>query len=138
MKRVVSFGITACVLLLAFGLTKRLLGPAPGITQENSQRVRAGMTYQEVEAIFGGPPQKATDVFPPRGMFRGNPVPQLAGKDGVALLDWAGEHGRACVVIQNGRVENVLWTGWDEEGRWTDALLPQPSLLDRVRSFLGF
>jgi hypothetical protein len=138
-RRLVWVASAACVVVLAFGLTKRILGPPPGISRENCVRVRVGMTYAEVEALFGGPPQKAVDLLHEHPFFQDNPVPQLAGKQGRALLDWAGEHGRATVFVVNSRVQTARWLDWGPGERWTNAVVPppRPNLLDRLRSWLG-
>jgi hypothetical protein len=56
-KGLVVQGLIGAVLtLLTFGLTHWLLSPFPGISEANCDRIRPGMTLQQVEAILGGPP----------------------------------------------------------------------------------
>ncbi len=137
-KLALRVAIAACVVLLAFGLTKWLLGPPPGISRENSHRVKKGMTYAELEALFAGPPQGRTDVLPQR--LRRNPTPEAAVGQGWVILDWAGEHGRATVFLRDGRVRSAAWHDWGpDEVRWGNAVLPQPEPgpLKRLRRLLG-
>ncbi|HYT91982.1 MAG TPA: hypothetical protein VEL76_24925, partial [Gemmataceae bacterium] len=62
-------GIASCVVILGFGVTTRLLGPAPGVTEANVKRLRLGMTRAEVKAILGQlPAYHMTQVT--RGGFR--------------------------------------------------------------------
>jgi hypothetical protein len=48
-------GIAACVVALAFGLTCRLLRPAPGIMETKSHSVRGGMTLKDTLDLLGAP-----------------------------------------------------------------------------------
>src|SRR5262249_5774649 len=54
MRRLAWVGVALCLVLMALGVTERLLAPLPGVTEENLGRVRSGMTVAEVEALFGG------------------------------------------------------------------------------------
>ncbi|HYT90030.1 MAG TPA: hypothetical protein VEL76_15090 [Gemmataceae bacterium] len=53
-RRVAWVGIALTVVVLALGVTERLLWQ-PGVTEANVRRLRAGMTLQEVENLLGGP-----------------------------------------------------------------------------------
>src|SRR5262245_52010612 len=46
---------------LGLAVTDRLLAALPGVTEAKARRVREGMTPEQVEAAFGGPPT-ARDV----------------------------------------------------------------------------
>ncbi len=48
-------GVALTVVVLAFGVTTRLLSLIPGITEDNVRRIHIGMTAREVAAILGEP-----------------------------------------------------------------------------------
>jgi hypothetical protein len=54
-RQILWIGGAVVLVALAFLLTDQLLTPSPGVTKANVRRIRAGMTLQEVEAIFGEP-----------------------------------------------------------------------------------
>jgi hypothetical protein len=54
-KHVFSLGAGLALVALAFVLTDRLLALPPGVTRENVQRLRPGMTVEQVAALLGGP-----------------------------------------------------------------------------------
>jgi hypothetical protein len=119
-RRLAWVGVALCVILLALGVTERLLEPSPGVTETNARRIRPGMTFKQVEAIFGAgiePGEKRAGM------------PRLLG----AALD----ANRTIVVRFDGEdrvAEVVLITA----GKEWEALTPDPFPLPRLRSFLGW
>jgi hypothetical protein len=61
-RRLLLVGLAA-VAVVGVAIAFVLLVPHPhaGITLENNERIRPGMTLEEVEAILGGPPGDYTD-----------------------------------------------------------------------------
>src|SRR5262245_54574584 len=56
MPRIVYLlGVGIGLVVIAFALTCRLLGAAPGVPEANARLLRVGMPLQEVEALLGGP-----------------------------------------------------------------------------------
>jgi hypothetical protein len=56
LRRLTAVCLALCVVVLAFGLTVRLLALIPGLTEENVRRIHIGMSAREVAAILGEPP----------------------------------------------------------------------------------
>jgi hypothetical protein len=79
-RRLAWGGGALSAVVLALGLTVRLLGPEPpGVSEANVRQIKPGMTIPEVEAILGG-----------RGRF--------SLLNGNAIYTWEGSGGRADVV----------------------------------------
>src|SRR5260370_1253202 len=91
------------LVLLAWGLTTRLLAPTPGVTRENVDRLTLLMTFRDVKAILGEPETSPIAVGPHMDWppdwddNRDSDWPQY---DGV----WRGEQGTA-VLSFSGRRE---------------------------------
>jgi hypothetical protein len=49
-------GVAVCLVVLALGLTTRLLGTGQVVTRTPYGTIRKGMTQKEVQAVLGGPP----------------------------------------------------------------------------------
>jgi hypothetical protein len=125
--------------LLLWAATPALLGvvgcwtgllvsrPSVGITRQNYEWIRQGMTRQEVEAVLGGP---AGDYSRQRVPAR-FPAPLRGGGSGKNMPDgtlecWRGEElSIAILFTPDGR---VAWKDWEE--------YELPPLLCRLRSLL--
>jgi len=100
-------GIAACLVVLAFGLTLRLLGLTTPVTRANVERIHEGMSRAEVEAILGGPGERdythpPTFLDPPTHAYR-----------------WSGAYGVAWVgfAFSSGPDEIVRWTEFEPTWR---------------------
>src|SRR5438874_7970559 len=87
-KRRLFWATTAA--LLGLGVSLIVLTPQhrrSGITQENFERIKEGMTEEEVEEILGGPPGTYTDrpiiVFESGVMFRR----WWVGEEGIVTIE---------------------------------------------------
>jgi hypothetical protein len=117
-RRLAWVGVALCVVLLALGVTERLLEPSPGVTDANLRRIRNGMTLNEVEGILGGPAYKWGSWV------------NLDTGEKYSKREWQGPAGHAIVSFsEDGRVTNVSravnggdWAGI-EEARPFDRLL---------------
>jgi hypothetical protein len=120
-----------CLALLALvglsgGLLVLLTHPRHRINQESYERIKEGMTLEEVEAILGGPPGNYT-----RGRYGMLPYLALPLKPLPRVLhEWLGE-------------EAAIYVWFDLEGRARETGLQkvlgvkgEPSLLDRLRHLL--
>jgi hypothetical protein len=76
----VLIGLVLVVLMT--GLSVRILRGSDTVTQENTARIREGMSVQHVEAILGGPAHDAVTQ---------------TGPESKAVLIWGGEEGVAFV-----------------------------------------
>jgi hypothetical protein len=102
--------LLACLVGVAL-VVLALLPSRPGITKENFDRIEEGMTRAEVEAIFGGPANRA------------NPWPNLANNPN----EWEDETSGASAIInfdENNRVSSKQWwpDGPDERTVWQKML----------------
>ncbi len=94
----------------------------PLVSREQFQKIEDGMTRAEVEAIIGGPP----------GDYTPGPHLGFTGSFPYATCDsWAGNGG-------------MIWVRFDDTGhahwRQFEEITPldEPSVIDRVRAWLGF
>src|SRR5437868_2415316 len=55
-------GVGLLLVAGAFVVTDAALAPTPGVTGENCDRIRKGMTLANVEAILGGPASQVLDI----------------------------------------------------------------------------
>jgi hypothetical protein len=123
MKRLVRrlgwVGVALAVVALAFGGTARLLGPEPpGVTEANVERIREGMTVDEVEAILGNWPDDHT--LSRHGRLRVE----------HCTLYFCGSGGRAAVEFDG--AAKVVAIRFLRHPETTDGLL------HRLRSLLGW
>lgn len=110
-KRLVFASFSVVSLAGALVLTVFLLPLRPGITVANAQRIHAGMSRAQVEAIFGG--KSNTAIY------------ANAGTD--SLDSWVGHEGIALVHFRN----DILQDG---AGFWQ---LRRESWIDRSRFWIG-
>jgi hypothetical protein len=117
-RRMVWLGIALCTILLALGVTDRLLRPPPDGTLPPLEEIRVGMRLQEVKAILAGP----HIAF----------IPITKGPKGVpweAMGRWDG----GAVRIRFNRDDVV-----EEVAYMCIELRSRPSLLHRLRTWLGW
>jgi hypothetical protein len=119
-KGLIGLLLGVVVLTLAWGLTVMLLGPFPGITKANVERIRNGMTGAEAIAILGQPAVVTT-------------LTGWCGREHIDMglpiyaVQWRGEAGKATVLLN---VDGVV----------TDANFepaPDPPFSVGLRSCLG-
>jgi hypothetical protein len=114
-RRVYLLGVGLALVAVALVVAEAALGPPPGVTRVNVNRVRPGMTMREVETLFGGPP--ATRI--------GNGS-QWEGPDGAAVV-FTGPDGRVVAA------EFLSWEGGDGPAA------PRASaFFPRLRAWLGW
>jgi hypothetical protein len=94
-RRRVLFGILT-LLVLVFVFLVVLTLPRRGVTIANCQRIHEGMTYDEVEAILGGPGEPYTCY--------GN------GDEDYSRLIWRGREGS--LKVRFGPMNRVIATDW--------------------------
>jgi hypothetical protein len=126
-RQVLWFGVAVTVLLLAYGLTDRLLTPPPGPTEANARRIRPGMTRAQVEALLGGP----GDGFVG---FRLNYLvtePGCVRSPELSIYAWTGVEGVTEVFFASDDGPNDLV----EDVRFEAAA--RPSLPQPIRSWFG-
>jgi len=120
------------------------LWPRDRITAESWQKIRIGMTEDQVAEILGGPGMnhKEADAQcwrlekelgrPP--FKREDPILAEPKERGLFLIDsarvWSGRRG--IIVIELDQDNNVCWKGF-EGVRWTNA-----GILDRLCDWLGW
>jgi len=141
MKRKLKWlAIVLAVLLLGFG-TALFLWPRERITAESWQKIRIGMTEEEVAEILGGPgmSREETRAEYLRLLIElGRPPyetdepwldePTLADRL-VWLRVWTGQRGR--IKIELDHDNHVVWKGF-QRVRWING-----GILDRLRDWLG-
>jgi hypothetical protein len=119
-------GVGLALVALALLLTDALLW-RPGVTEANVKRIRAGMTLEEVRALFGDEPEIGL------------------GPDAAKSCRWWGAEGAAWVHFD----ENQLVTSAQfdrgaepsQQGRYAGRLRPTPSEpgpFARLRAWLGW
>ena len=143
MKRKLKWlAIVLAVSLLGFG-TALLLWPRDRITAESWQKIRIGMTEEEVAEILGGPGRvwqeanaeywRLTDELGhPPWEFQGPLLEQSTDKIVVAdtVKVWTGRRGIIEIELDQGKhVFGKTFHG----GRWVNG-----SILDRLRDWLGW
>jgi hypothetical protein len=118
------------VLVGAAGLVALLTPPTPGVTSANFNRLKDGMTQQQVEVIFGKPGHFECCVTMRYWM-------SWEGESYVAVLDFFGEDGRG--ILTAGTLQDR------SSGRTDAELLPvspwapeEQGLLSKLRRWLGW
>jgi hypothetical protein len=144
-----SIGLTV---MLALGLAL-FLWPRDRITADSWEKIRIGMTEQEIEDILGAPGENAKEVqaewealarqlgrepFAYDGTYFEEPIIYLDIAPGMGRMKkWADEDNR----IWKGR-RGIMGVQFDCHGRvaWSfyqGMRLAEPSIFDRLRDFLG-
>jgi hypothetical protein len=98
--------LVVSVLVLLAVAAKPVLLPAgnPRITRENFERIKEGMSQEEVEAILG--PAGDCRTGPTRPV-RGRGTERLGKILGPGALVWKGDHAEIWVVAPGGELESV-------------------------------
>ncbi len=126
MRKWFILGCVALVLSVAGTMLALLVSrPASAVNRVNTDRIQAGMTRAEVEAIYGGPPgdhrvgARLVTVDIGLEALPGNTVQQWRGDEGLAIVQFGpdGRVARADFFVTP-RVELSLW--------------------DRIRLLMGF
>jgi hypothetical protein len=117
----------ACLVLSAGYLALKLTAPQPGVTLANAQRVRCGMTLEQVEALFGEP--YASEEYGKAWFLN------RFWKSGDLQIEVSFSYGsQACrgveAVIYNDATLGELWAPLEPVERCED------SWLDKVRRWL--
>src|SRR5262249_16089417 len=118
-KRVYLLGVGVALVALGLVLTDELLSLGPGVTQANVERIRAGMTREEVTAILRAPSGSLLDG---------------------GSVWWVGERGAAIVSFEQGlAAEAMFFPREHETTRMLRNLSPResPGPYQRLRSWLG-
>jgi hypothetical protein len=133
-RRVFLLGVGIVLVALVFVGTDWALGLLPGITKTNAQRIRARMTFQEVEDLLGPFPIPANATLQERNEAKAFLQRIRAGdfaEGEFAIAFWHGEEGSVRVFFgSTGRVQSV---GWHPANRDRG-----PNLLGRLRDWLGW
>jgi hypothetical protein len=124
-------GLLAVLAFAGVLLAPRLLAPEPGVTAENFQRIRKGMTLEEVEAILGQP-----------GSWGNQPPSRFGADDGPVRKVWSNRRDTVIILavpIQVGDGRRRVWSGTllnihDH----TSAELTDPDWFGRLRDWLGW
>ena len=137
MKRKLKWlAIVLAVLLLGFG-TALLLSPRDRITAESWQKIRMGMTEEEVEDILGGPGMNRQEFLAKFDQVRDHLIygdsfvePDWENNDEKQNKIWFARRGFLAVQFdQAGHARRKLF----QATRSTD-----PSFFDRLRDWLGY
>jgi hypothetical protein len=134
MKRKLKWlAIVLAVSLLGFG-TALWLWPRDRITAESRQKIRIGMTEDEVVEILGGPGMNHEEYLHHRRDFEieGPELdePEWGVPDWEMGKTWIGRRG--LIRINLDQENRVSWKGFDGV-RWNNG-----SILDRLRDWLGW
>jgi hypothetical protein len=143
MKRKLKWlALVLAVALLGFG-TALLLWPRDRITVESWQKIRIGMTEDEVAEILGGPGMTNEEALRKCHRLENElgqrpfefEDPSLEEPNGVfahqdRLRIWAGRRG--IILIELDQDNNVCWKQF-LGARWTNQ-----GILDRLRDWLGW
>ena len=131
--------VLAVVLLVAGGAI--LLWPGDRITVQSYEKIRIGMTRQDVEAVLGGPGISVEEYLhieelrqnPPQGDGILLNEPERTDAVIAQITDakvWFGRRGYLEVQFDNkGQARWKYWQGWR---------LNEPSFLERLRDWLGW
>jgi hypothetical protein len=136
-RRLLLLGLTTLTVL---ALCACLLRPRTAITRENAERIRAGMTIAEVEALLGGPPRDdstgpvVAEVDPEHGILEEKRLTFYTAR-------WTPE--RPNVIVQWQSDEVNISVAFTAEGRvdgsgYLRLHRVQESPLDRLSRWLHF
>jgi hypothetical protein len=145
MKRKLKWlAIVLAVSLLGFG-TALLLWPRDRITVESWQKIRIGMTEEEVAEILGGPSMTFKAVLAENDRLKKElgrapfefedltleePADKGFSVDWDRVKVWSGRRGR--IAIELDQDNHVGWKDF-EGGRWING-----GIIDRLRGWLGW
>lgn len=129
-RQVFLLGVALPLVAGAFALTNWLLTPPAGVTEPNVRRIRAGMTRQNVEALFGDPGTPhiiATSIKTVTAADRGSDLPGTSRPSKGGFVPWSystpsvsgsmskcSGPARAWVTWEGDRLEVVVGFGLDE------------------------
>jgi hypothetical protein len=124
-RGVYLLGVGLALVALALALTDWALCPRPGVTAENVQRIRLGMTVHQVELLLGRPADSGRIVGGPIVSRTGGRLWHMAGCP-KEYKDWTHPSGGG---ISEGFGNDGRVTGYIAYGKWIDlpsALIPSP------------
>ena len=102
-RRTLLVALAGLAVVVAAGAV--VLWPRSRITQDDSDRIKIGMTRAEVQAILGPPGDHRTNAPPPRGRSGGSTRPSGTGGD-----RWVGDEGTLQVLFNSDdRVRGCSW-----------------------------
>jgi hypothetical protein len=139
-RRVFLLGVGLAAVALAFVVTDSVIGRAPGVTETNARRLRAGMSLEEIEAILGD--------FSPWQTYAGevdrvklkelcDPAPCVEVPRNQIAATKEGEKGSVVVYLSTvGRLQKAEWLPSGGAIRFRKA--GPPSFLARLRSWVGW
>lgn len=136
-RQMFLFGIGITLIGLAFVVTNESLGPRPGVTRLNFNRIRPGMTVKEVELLLGDSAEISIDC---RTNRQNLPSGNVVEPDGVEML-WYGKAG--CISVDFNNELRVRSATIDPNGErlitYSVYVSPfKPTPIDRLRSWLGW
>jgi hypothetical protein len=123
-RRLFAATFVMALIVCAIG-TSLIRGPKGGITRANYDKIRLGMTQDDVEALLGCPPGDYTDGRPVMGIdsYGGS----VLMREGV-MKEWWDELGIIQVGFDNGGC--VLWT------RFVEVSTGPQTFIDRVKAWV--
>jgi hypothetical protein len=130
-------GVGMALVALAFLVTEQLTTPPPGVTVANCERIRVGMTFEQVKALFGEPPYWDCDLASDPWLTRW-------GKPDIRRGQWRWDrtwrNGRLMVFVMFNTEDRVSVAHWfPEDGRSIGSTNhPKPSPFQRLRSWLDW
>jgi hypothetical protein len=103
---------TAVVLLVAIVVFSGYWATRPGVTRLNYERIRPGMTLEDVRALMGGGGRELPPDASVITMEAGGPVERLRG---ARKFQWADGYTDIRIGFDNNRVTTKCISDW-----WTD------------------
>ncbi len=108
--RIVLAVVVAALIAAVYVGWPHLAGPAHRVNPYTAEKVRAGMTQTEVEALFGAPQGDYSS-----GPKADKPQAPMPPRPGLRREDWTTEEGGAAVYFgPDGRVaDRIVWSAPD-------------------------
>jgi hypothetical protein len=125
-RKTFLLGAALALLALAFAVTSCVLGPPHRVTDANAKRIQKGMTLSQVEVVFGG---VAHSTEPTKGGLCRWCTREEIERHAECVRIWRDEGGE--IEVWFNPFGKVIGTSF------RSARPPQPSFLDRIRSWLG-